>query len=1184
MEARFEILAGPSMSGKTYSLCSDTLEQARLNPNKNYILIVPEQAGNAYEKKLIEMSRDKYNIPGFFNVDILGFSRLAYRIFAEMGIKLQSVLEEYEKNMLVRVVSGELSDELEVYGKSIDRMGFIAEIKSLISEMIQYDVTPDELDECITHLPPEGTLTAKLRDVSRLYKGFLDRLVSEERLKLLRRLLRSDRECSVTDGTVFIFDEYRGYTPDQLGVINALVGRAERMTFSLCIDSGSLDNYISNGIEISRHDIFHQSFMTYRALQQAVGYKPEVRYLDRIDSGVMSPELRFLSEHIFRYPVAEYNQPLESGLSIYHTDTLEQEIRILAQEIRGEVREGYRYRDIVVVTGDIEGFDQYAGKIFSEYDIPLFSDYSRRLGRNPYTEALLRGLEVVDRDYDYSSIFGFVKTGVLKSVDTQSLNNLENYILRTGIRGSRLWNKTIRPYGRSITVEQKESCAAIDSARIKVLEALQPVLKLSRDASLVSDIVDAMLEMMKGLDYEEEMLRASERLTDQNMLTEASVMRSLYNVLVNILEQTRELLGSEVMSIHDFLEIITSGIGEVEVGVIPTTIDAVRACDVDRSRILDARVVHIIGMNDGIIPTVKKSGRILSDRDKEQVTDILFELGTGKTLASSGLQQSIDEQFLIYQLLSRATDRLTISYHDCGENGKGVEPSFLVGRICRLFPDIRIEYREEQALGGTVLSDRESFVGWMRTALDREQAGETIDDSLLSNIARYIIYTGEAEGIPYSGQLIPGLLYSNRAETIPGAVMDNITVRLSVSKLEKYASCPYSFFMRYILGLMERPEKKLEYYDIGNVVHETLENTFRDIREEYNNDWNSLDDEALRSIASDYLDMAWAESMSDEYNEDEDVSPGGKMERIRQNLHSLMDENMPVLRRHICSGEFQPDRLEQEFSAEFTARKPDGTPVPITINGKVDRIDTVEKDGGTYIRVIDYKTGSQELKPVGVELGTNIQLLVYTKIVTEILRRETEGIGVIPAGMYYYKVNSPVIDSKTGAQDFDNIQVATDKLLQSYYEQKVLTGVSNSTPMELLNLQETGLVSSDGVPGASSIINVKPGRTDGYSADTMLLEGDNIELLGQYSAQKMVESAESILSGRFDKNPVRSSGGVACDYCDYKPACRFTRYAGDEKREEKLTGSKSSKLRELAERAADKEPVELRNIKFRNQR
>ncbi len=1209
MDKDFNILVGPAMSGKTYKLCRDTLEQAYENPDKNYVYVVPDQAGNEYEKKLINMNRALFGRPGFMNIDILGFNRMAHKIFADMGVSDTSVLEEYEKNMLVRVAAGRVEKSLNVYGGSIDRTGFTSEMKSLISEFIQYDVTPEDLDKAVEEVEAQGSasLAAKLRDVIILYREFLNVLgtmnsgIAEDRLKTVIKLLKSDKKCSVVDGGVFIFDEFRGYTPDQLGVIAEISKRAEKVTFGICAEP----SVIRAGAKIKEHDIFRQSCETYRSLQEIMGRKPSVIYMetDRKDS----LRLSHLRKHLFRYPVVEFaasdeEKKEDNDIEIYSCSNPQDEVRVAAEKIRALVKKGLRYKDITVATGDIESFEKYSSRIFVDFDIPFFMDYSRKMRKNPFTEALIRFIDIAVSDYSYDSIFGFVKTGVLDLEETETLDNLENHVIKTGMRGRKMWEKEIRPYiapgsDRKINEDEEKLYSDMEEVRQKLLDVFSP-LKVFSGKKKVSEYIKALREMTENLDYEHKLEKASGTVEAFGLLTDARIMNSLYSVIERLFTETEELLGEVEMSPSEFAEIFESGINDLKVGVIPPTVDCVHVCDIDRSRIIETKALIVTGANDGIIPAKKSSGRILSDKDKTLVSEILSNQEQKKTLAPAGVKQSIDELFLIYQLFSKPSQKLIISYVNEGSDGDAREPSFLVGRIARLFPDMECSLRMPKNLSGTPKSDKLYFIENVRDMLEEIHSNKgdrsrRYEDSLRS-VTAYLDYI-EAADIPDKDEVMPGLDFSNRGSEIPAGTMNNLDIKLSVSKIESYAGCPYEFFLRYILSLRERPERKIEYYDIGNILHRALEMTFEEIKDKHGNDWVSTDDETLVSIMDSFLDKAWEEADMKKFHDEED----GKTMETRRRLKALSERTIKTLRKHIRAGEMIPDRFEQSFTAEFEVCKPDGEMVPIYLSGKIDRLDMKEEEDRIFIRVIDYKTSNKDFKPEEIREGTDIQLSVYTRIITEILQRENKDKKIIPAGMYFYHVNNPLIEPASGKQVTEcggDEVMAADKKIDDALKMRGVSDMSPNIsseeksedgdyPHRFLNLHDRELVSPEtGVVLKKSKTVPVSGKNGSIEDSSLVLETEDMFGIGDYSLIKMRTEAEKILAGKFAKNPVRydSTGRSKCEYCGYKSVCRFNAAAGEFRRVPKTEGSKSQQLISLSETAELQDKTEIKKSRMIN--
>lgn len=1167
----YKVTAGRSMSGKTYKLCKDVLEEAFRNPKQNYIIVIPDQMGNAYEKKLIEMNRLMFERPGFMNIDVIGFSRLAFRIFEDMGVPVTSVLEEYEKSMLIRVVLGKLSKDLLVYRSSIDRSGFVQEIKSLISEFIQYDIKSEDIDkltESETSIRMNPALLAKLKDIKLIYSKFLELLsqrdsgLSEERLKLLARLLGGNEECSITDGTVFVFDEFRGYTPDQLKVIGALSKRAKEMVFSLLIEP----EIIRKDIKLKNHDLFYQSQNTLRQLQESVGAKPQIVYCE---GGLKRPDmLKHLEKHMLRFPVKEYMgeediNSEEASLQINYAPDMENEIRIIAEDILRFVKKGYRYKDIAVVSGDIESFDDLAGGIFEEYGIPYFADYNRKLKKNPFTQALVKVLDIVDRDYDYAGVFGLIKTGIL-DIDEYAADNLENYVLRTGIRGSKLWNQEIVYKGKNQSDDVLAKYEGMNSVRKTILDIMKPFDGLEYKEHTVKEYIAAIRIFMEQCYFEERLKASSDFVETCGIYGDAKAMRSLWGVLNRLLDETEDFLGDSLMNIHDFSEIIQSGINEISIGVIPPTLDSVMVMDMTRSRILETKVLFFANMTDSVVPPASSTGGLISEKDKLVIDSIFEETKSGKHLSDHGVEKKVKDLFIIYQLMSKPTDYLRLSCSMKSVEGSASSPSYIIGRVMRLFPGIEIRNKEVTPLSGTARSDRLDYIFGLRNML--EELHDSDDGELSSEhmdkMKTIAVYNRYSDGV--TDYIKKGLDFSNPAGDIDPDIMKNLTLKLSVSKMETYMSCPYSYFMQYVLGLQDRPEKKLEYFDVGNIIHKALECTVNAVIKEHDNNWKNLSDEQLKSIMAVYFDEAWKEYRSNDISDD----INGKTVAVADNLKYLSDRTILTLRDHIIAGNLLPRYTEQKFSVQFDAERPDGEKVPITILGIIDRIDTKSEDGKTYIRIIDYKTGSESFDPQRIREGTQLQLSLYTHIIKEILSEKLKDSEVIPVGMYYYHVANPVVDAPTDytlqkKYNGDEVQADNDEMAKKLK----LSGVSDADPKTLLNLHETGLVSEDSgqILRDSTIVPVGVTKEGEYKVGAVVADKESFDAIGQFSMNKMKEGTDKILAGVFDKSPIRFSGQQdnACAYCDYKPVCRFGKAAGQERKIPKAAGTVRDQIREL---------------------
>ena len=1161
MRAQNELYVGPSGSGKSAALSRYILEQAHENPDKSYYLIVPDQSASAYEKRLLGMNRDLFNIAGLLNVDILGMSRLAFRVFEEYDVPSGRVLEEFERSMMVRAACSKVANLMKVYGGSIDKKGFISQAKSLISELLQFGITLDDIKLISDKLKEQGadTLSDKLNDIKLIYEEIRVRFLwnsgaelPEERMKIFADCLRDKSVKSIVDGAVIVFDEFRGFTPDQFEIIRGLNERAEKLIFGLTMEGAD----IRTGKEIKEHELFYQSYTTYKTLMEILGTVPVIKYYERgtdISRFAKESGLAHLEKGIFRFPIKEY-VGVPDDIEIRRADDQVAEIKVVAEDILRQVKQGARFKDFAVVTGDMKGLSAYAEGVFRDYGIPVFMDQSKSIGKNPYTEGLIKLLQIIDKDFNYDSIFGFIKLGLVGEDISGALDVLENHCLRHGIRGRKIWEKTIEVSKDSLPEELKDEIADdyanCEKARAAVMNLLAPMLELNRKSERVSNISQALRIMMSAekLDYEkkiEETVGVYEKLGKP---AEANAMKALYEKLCSMFDSMDEMLGYEEVSIHDYLEIISSGTEDMKLGVIPPTLDSVTIADCERSRLDRVKTIYFINMNDGILPGTASGGKLLSDRDKDRIETLFADNGIMKKLAPNDKIQSYMEQFYIYQMLTKPEKKLVLSYADTGRDGKPMEVSYILGRIKRLFPKLETVRKTPKPFNGTRATDIYYFTDSIRNAMgmlrDRNIAELETEERFTSEINDIASFRKQdPECFDFDDRAV---LYSNKAEQLPQNIMKDLKLDISVSKIESYAGCPYSYFLKYILKLSPREEKQLDNLGVGNILHRALELAGETVKDLFGNDWKKIKDVSLEKISKESLDRALSEN---EFFKDEGEQDKGKNDVVREQLLNVMDRSMKTIRYQISKGELLPETFEQTFSATFTVSRPDGEKLPITINGKIDRVDSYDSEDERIFRIIDYKTGDKKFDPKRIEQGLDLQLSVYMDVINEILKREYKDKCVIPAGMYYYHVSNPEIrltDQVLASAEGDEAAAAEKSQLQ----QLRLNGAINIDDPEkhrITELQEEGIVDETGAVRKGTVLSLDSGRSaDTYSKSTAVVVTKQMEGLGKFGRNKMAELTEQMLGGDISKNPIRMGRGgkVRCTYCDYRQICRFGSYGG----------------------------------------
>ena len=213
-----QLILGSCGCGKSHVMYEQLIKDSLEHPQQNYIVIVPEQYTMQTQKNIVSM----HPRHGVMNIDILSFGRLAFRIFEELGRNDARVLEDTGKRMVIRKVLEQKRRELKVFGGSIPKTGFSGEIKSMISELLQYNVSPGQLEDCVRQLPDHSVLGENAALDCVIYQGFKDYieghfLTAEE---ILTRLCPLIMDSSIIKESYIYLDNFTGFTPAQYQVLS----------------------------------------------------------------------------------------------------------------------------------------------------------------------------------------------------------------------------------------------------------------------------------------------------------------------------------------------------------------------------------------------------------------------------------------------------------------------------------------------------------------------------------------------------------------------------------------------------------------------------------------------------------------------------------------------------------------------------------------------------------------------------------------------------------------------------------------------------------------------------------------------------------------------------------------------------------------------------------------------------
>lgn len=1043
-----QFVFGPSGAGKSYKMYKKIIEESIENPGTNYILLVPEQYSMALQRKMVKLHPNK----GTLNIDVIGFNRLAYRVFDELSVKPAKVLEDFGKTMLIRQVAGAHAAELELYGGCLDKNGFIDEVKSLMSELYQYDIQRDRLRLAMEKLDggSDELLRKKLSDMQVIFEAFDEKIkdeyiVAEQLTELLAEKLE---ESALIKNSVIVMDGFTGFTPIQLKVIAGLLRNSRGVYVILDYDKQAYEKQEL----LQEHELFYLTSQTVDALKKlaescSVKLAPDI-FVSLTEEGrwdAAHADIRALEKNIFRYPYTKYKEKPEN-IKLYVCDNPKAEIKNTASVIRQLVtKEGYRYKDIAVISGNLESIELNIRQIFSLYDIPYFIDMNQPVKNNPFVNAIGYAIELVKDKMSYNSVFAFLKSGVFDEISTDEIEQLENYCIARGVRGISWWKREFK--------------SDVETTRAYVMEIIGPFYQvMAGGRKKVSVYVEAINGLMEALGFKE-------RMGDED---------KLYENILKILDKLSLIMADDELDVDEFSEIFDVGLKELSVGRIPSTLDMLIVGDITRTRLDDVKVLFVMGVNDGIIPKKGSSTQIISDNDKGRLKEL------GLTLAPSEKTNAFIEQFYLYINMTKPSDKLFVSYSELTDAGDAMRKSYIIGRILNIFPALTEEKISTRKGIGTRKSELQTLVEGIRQLMDGDYSHVEETKSLYQVYRDY--GEGRLEGISEA------INYNNIPKPLRAEVAKLVRLKLvnqSVSRLERFANCAYSYFLMYTLGLKERQTNEIDNRDVGNILHEAMEKMYRHVHDNMNNDWK-----ALSADESDRLITQFVEQSFDEIYEDE-----GKNAYIRSTLARIGRRTMRVMNSVTERDGLSPEFFEYKFKKPIQLGEDDYV---MNLSGIVDRGDLFysQSENKLKLRIIDYKSGSQEFDISRLYEGLQLQLAVYMNVMHELVESRydmpDENTKLVSEGMYYYHMQDPMVeaDSETQAEKL------RDKKLD-------IKGLSN---------KEDGVL-------------------------------DNVV---RYSMLKAKELSLRILSGEISKNP-KKTAQPPCDYCKYRMVCRFDAKSGNNK-------------------------------------
>ncbi len=1120
MSLRF--IYGRGGSGKS-QYCLDSIKKRidENSPNK-LILLVPEQYSFTAEKKLLAAIGEL----GILKAEVLSFKRMAHNVFSELGGVTHRRMNEAGKSMLLYKIIEESQNKLEVFNKASKQRGFVDVVSEAISEFKKYNITPEILKKEGEEIEEALELKNKLKDLSLLYgtfeesihKKFLD---PQDELTLLAEKLQG---CNMYSGAEIWIDEFTTFTPQQYAVIERLLCCASEVNITLLSDTKSL--YDIDDIT----DIFSVTANMERRIVR-LAESNNIGYLKPVDLNSHcchrfqdNEELSHLEKYYFNFPYKYYNNPTEA-LRLYRAQNSYDELEFVAADILRLVRDkGYRYKDIAVVCRNLDEYEKLAAVIFREYDVPFFMDKKVDILDNPMVVLINSLFEIFTKNWSYESVFKYLKTG-LAGVPREDIDLLENYVLANGIRGSK-WLEDMWGYRMSysfgeeaMSLHESSQINRVNEIREAVVKPLLGIHKRIKNKAKVRELCIAIYDYIVDIGALERMEKWRDDFSERGEQENVSQYDQVLDFILEVLDQLEETMGEEYIALEEFVKILNVGFEKCQIGLIPAALDQVNIGDIGRIKSQGVKVVYIIGVNDGVFPKADKEEGILSDKDR------LLLKERGVELAADTKTKAFEEQLLVYTALTMAGEYLMLSYPMADFEGKALRASIVISRIKKIFKKLEEESdivkKDLPYMELSSITAPQPTFNHLIGALRRDQEGEEVEE--IWSQTKYWFENNE-QWSDKTRRIEEALSYSNQVDHINSEKIRSIYGRpyyFSVSRLEKYAECPFAYFVQYGLKARDRKIYELSSPDLGSFMHEVID-TFSHNLEQEGKSWKDVNlDYSRRAIDKIVDDMLNSKNNSIFNSSARYKFMGNRMKRI-------IARSVNIISEQIKRGSFEPLGYEVTFGKgredtipPITLKLPSGEEV--SLRGRIDRVDVMDYEGKTYVRIIDYKSGNKSLDMSEIYYGLQVQLLIYL----EALLSNSETIikhQSMPGAILYFKLDDPIVSGEPGISKEDVEEKIMKKLK--------LKGLLLKDAEIIKEMDKT-------MESYSLIIPAKLNSDNSVSKSSSAITEEQFEILREYVRESIVSLCDEMLKGNIKINPAKNSKYKACEYCSYASVCQF---------------------------------------------
>lgn len=1049
-----KLILGRPGTGKTEYITNEFIN----NKNQKKVFLSPEQFTLETERRLLSKMETKL-LPADY---VLSFSSLPRKYYSVCGGNAGTYIDDFGRMILMNKAIGSCRDSLVIYKNQAGKQSFVKDMLSLSLQSKTSLIPPERFLELAEKIPSK-ILSSKLFDAGQilsLYDGY----VAEKYLDGgddLTVIANGLNENPIFEGYDIYVDGFHSFSLQEEAVLISLLKQANSVTVTFPCPSLADDgvSVFSNTSASARH-LIGEGLKHGIETEKAVILKEAYRF--------KTEELKHIEKYLFSEDILKIEDSGAVTLTI--SSTLTDEAEAVARKIHRDIREnGGKYSECAVITRDLTQYSGIIESAFEKYDVPYFIDKRENAITKPLFRLVTSALRLASGQWQTENLLACLKTGYFNATEDE-IFILENYLDLWGITGNALYEEyTLHPDG--YTKEMSES-------------ARDELLLLNDIRNRVMPVIKDFCGALKGRFNGEKLCRAIFRL-----MTDLKTDRSedetdirIYTLMTDILDQLYYSVADEEMDIKTALELCLSAMESAELGKIPPTLDGVVIGTADRIRIPQVKRVYIIGLNDGEFPKSPSDDGIFGEEDKEILESENVILG------SNMIYWAIEEMFISYKAFCASSEEVHLFTRRLDKSGAAAHPSQLVAAVKRLFNNLKVTDLTQNPDIDELAETANSGISALAVSGNRDK----------TLIKWYEEHKGYRKLKPVGN--------THKMDSHTASELFGKNMRVSATKIEDYHKCRFAYFCKHGLRVREKRSLNLKANEIGSFVHFVLENVLRDTKEK---GIYTLSKDERNALTEKWLNEYFISYMGGE------TSKSARFTFMFKRLNRLLELLIDNIADEMEQSEFTPDGFELNIGKDIKPTVIECDEGTILFEGSADRVDIMKTEEGTYLRVVDYKTGAKKFKLGDVLYGLNMQMLIY---LVSLWKGGEEKYGqVIPAGILYFPATHPKIETDS----LESGEKRKEKLIKELR--------MNGLVLEDIKSLEGMEKDLEGM-----YIPVARGKS-GLKGKDSLATLEQLGKLSQHIEKTLKNMHRELNLGNIEAVPVEE----ACKYCEYRSLCGF---------------------------------------------